>query len=146
MMDEMPRLTYDQVPYPALSFSQSHPDSLAIMATLLGMTTAPVERCRMLELGCAVGGNLVPMAYALPDSEFVGIDSSASQITEGDAMIAALELGNITLKHLDILDVDPSLGQFDYIIAHGVYSWVPEAVRDKILQICKQNLAPNGVC
>jgi methyltransferase-like protein/2-polyprenyl-3-methyl-5-hydroxy-6-metoxy-1,4-benzoquinol methylase len=145
MMDEMSQTAYDQVPYPSLSYSQSHPDRLATMATLLGMSPAAVDRCRVLELGCAVGGNLIPMAYGLPESDFVGIDSSAQQIAEGRAAVAALGLKNITFQHLDILDVDASLGQFDYIIAHGVYSWVPRAVQAKILDICKQNLAPNGV-
>jgi methyltransferase-like protein/SAM-dependent methyltransferase len=136
---------YDQAPYPSLSYSQSHPDRLATVATLLGMSPAAVERCRVLELGCAGGGNLIPMAYSLPGSDLVGVDYSARQIAEGQSAIAALGLTNIALKHLDILEVDADLGQFDYIIAHGVYSWVTPAVQDKILDICKQNLAPNGV-
>jgi methyltransferase-like protein/SAM-dependent methyltransferase len=137
--------TYDQIPYPSLSYTQSHPDRLATLATLLGMSPSPIERCRVLELGCASGGNVIPMAYGLPDSKFVGIDISARQIAEGQETVATLGLKNIALKHLDILDVDAGLGQFDYIIAHGVFSWVPRPVQDKILEICKQTLAPNGV-
>ena len=137
--------SYDQTPYPNLSYSQSHPDRLATVATLLGMSPVAVERCRVLELGCAGGGNLIPMAYGLPESQFVGIDVSARQIAEGQATVAALGLGNITLKHLDIMDIGADLGQFDYIIAHGIYSWVPPAVQDKALAICRQNLAANGV-
>jgi methyltransferase-like protein/SAM-dependent methyltransferase len=138
-------LGYDQVPYPSLSYSQSHPDRLATLATLLGLRPAPVQRCRVLELGCAVGGNLIPMAYGLPESEFLGIDASARQIAEAQETVAALGLQNITFRHLDILDVDAGLGRFDYIIAHGVFSWVPPAVQEKILEICKQHLAPRGV-
>lgn len=141
----MVAISYDEVPYPDLSHSYTHPDCLATMATLLGMEPAPVEQCRVLELGCANGGNLIPMAYGLPQSEFVGIDSSASQITNGRAAIAALGLQNIALEDADILMVDGDLGKFDYIIAHGVYSWVPPNVQDKILAICRQNLASNGV-
>ncbi len=136
---------YDKVPYPSYSFVQSHPDHLATLATLLGMDPPPVDRSRVLELGCASGGNLIPMAYGLPGSEFVGIDLSARQVAEGQAMIAELGLTNVSLRQLDILDVGPSLGQFDYIIAHGVYSWVPPEVRDKLLAICRQQLAPTGV-
>jgi methyltransferase-like protein/SAM-dependent methyltransferase len=137
--------SYDQVPYPSLSYTQSHPDRLATLATLLGMHPPPVERCRVLELGCASGGNLIPMAYGLPESEFVGIDYAARQVAEGQAAVAALGLENIALKHLDIMEVDAGLGQFDYIIAHGIYSWVTDGVRDKILAVCRENLAPNGV-
>ncbi len=145
MTVKIPQNIYDEVPYPSVSHSWSHPDRLATLATLLGMSPVPVKHCRLLELGCAGGGNLIPMAYALPESEFVGIDSSTHQIAEGETMLAALGLQNITLKHTDILEVTAKLGQFDYIIAHGIYSWVPPAVQDKILDICRQHLSPNGV-
>jgi methyltransferase-like protein/SAM-dependent methyltransferase len=136
---------YDQVPYPSHSFTASHPDRLATLATLLGMLPPAVEHCRVLELGCASGGNIIPMAQDLPGSEFVGIDLSGREIADGQAMVDSLGLTNASLKAMDILDVDAGFGQFDYIITHGIYSWVPPAVQDKILEICKQNLAPNGV-
>ncbi len=136
---------YDQIPYTSNPFAQTHPDRLATIATLLGMYPAPVENCRVLELGCAGGGNLVPMACSLPQSRFVGIDLSARQIADGQAMAQAAGVQNVTLSHMDIMEVEADFGQFDYIIAHGVYSWVPPQVQDKLLAICRQNLAPNGV-
>lgn len=136
---------YDAIPYPSYPFPETHPDRLATVATLLGMQPAPVERCRVLELGCAAGGNLIPMAYTLPDSQFVGVDLSARQIAAGQPLISALGLKNISLQQLDLLEVGPEFGLFDYIIAHGVYSWVPPDVQTKLLQICRENLAPNGV-
>lgn len=137
--------SYERVPYPSLSYSQSHPDRLATLATLLGMEPPPVDRCRVLALGCASGGNVIPMAARLLESEFLGIDLAERQIAQGQEVVEALELTNISLKRMDILDVTPELGQFDYVIAHGVYSWVPEPVRDKLFEICRQNLSPNGV-
>lgn len=139
------RCAYDEVPYESHPFAESHPDRLAAMALLFGMQPRPIERCRVLELGCAAGGNLIPMAAQLPDSEFVGVDLSGGQVSDGQALIAALGLKNITLLHKSIMDVDRSLGEFDYIICHGVYSWVPEAVQDRIMAICGQQLAPQGV-
>jgi methyltransferase-like protein/2-polyprenyl-3-methyl-5-hydroxy-6-metoxy-1,4-benzoquinol methylase len=136
---------YDELPYPSLSYAQSHPDRLATVATLMGLGPAPIEHCRVLELGCAGGGNVIPMAYGLPSSEFVGVDNSARQIGEGQAMVDALGLGNVLLRCEDILDLGADLGLFDYIIAHGVFSWVPRTVQDKLLQICRTNLAPRGV-
>ena len=138
-------VSYDQVPYPSHSFGVSHPDHLATLAALLGMSPEPVEHCKVLELGCASGGNLIPMAVNLPESQFLGIDYSSYQISDGQMVVAALDLENIQFRHMDIMDVTADLGQFHYIIVHGIYSWVPDPVRDKILQICKQNLAPNGV-
>ncbi len=137
--------TYDQIPYPSFSFAQSHPDRLATLAIMLGMTPAPVNACRVLELGCAGGGNLMPMAYTLPGSEFVGIDYSPRQIKIAQDGAEKLGLKNATFRTMDIMNITAELGQFDYIIAHGVYSWVPFEVRDRLLQVCKQNLAPRGV-
>jgi methyltransferase-like protein/2-polyprenyl-3-methyl-5-hydroxy-6-metoxy-1,4-benzoquinol methylase len=137
--------SYDEVPYPELCYTQTHPDRLATLGTLLGLSPAPVSRCRVLELGCAGGGNLIPMAYGLPGSQFTGVDFSATQIDAGNKLIADLRLHNIDLKQRDILDLEPDFGEFDYIIAHGVYSWVPQPVRDRLMAICKSSLAPQGI-
>jgi methyltransferase-like protein/protein-L-isoaspartate O-methyltransferase len=124
---------------------QTHPDRLATLANLFGLKPAPVERCRVLELGCGDGGNLIPMAFGLPLSTFVGIDLAERPVAKGRALAEALNLENIAIQQGNILDVSPDLGEFDYIIAHGIYSWVPPAVQDKILAVCKTNLAPNGI-
>ena len=137
---------YDEVYYPGHVYGLTHPNHLATIATVYGMRPAPVERCRVLELGCGVGGNLLPMAFQYPKSEFIGIDLSCVTIERGQRNIAALGLNNIKLLHCDIMDVDAAFGQFDYIIAHGVYSWVPPNVRAKMMTIFKQNLAPQGLC
>jgi SAM-dependent methyltransferase len=141
-----PPTLYDDVYYPGHVYEHTHPNRLATLATLYGMTPAPIERCRVLELGCGVGGNLVPMAFQYPHSEFVGIDLSGLTIARGIRNVEALGLTNIELLHRDIMDVDAGFGRFDYIMAHGVYSWVPPPVRAKMMEIFKQNLSPNGVC
>lgn len=137
--------SYDQVPYPSTPKSQTHPNRLAVLAKLFGMNPAPVHACRVLELGCADGSNLIPMAYQWPESEFVGLDLAIEPIVTGQAKIAALGLQNISLRQQNIMEVTADWGQFDYIIVYGIYSWVPEEVQDKILEICQQNLAPQGV-
>lgn len=136
---------YDTVPYPDLCFAQTHPDRLATIAALLGLNPAAPDNCRVLELGCAGGGNLIPMALAMPNSQFVGVDYAARQIDSGRDTIAQLGLSNIRLEQADIRDLDPDFGQFDYIIAHGLYSWVPADVRQALWHICRQNLAANGI-
>jgi hypothetical protein len=136
---------YDVVPYPRYSFVQTHPDRLRTVATLFGLESAPVESCRVLEMGCYSGHNLIAMALALPESSFVGVDLAGSAIEEGKRCIAELGLRNIRLVHLDICDITPDFGEFDYIIAHGVYSWVPEKVRQALLRVFRSNLATSGV-
>jgi methyltransferase-like protein/SAM-dependent methyltransferase len=137
--------SYDEVPYPSFPLAQTHPDRLATLATLFGMSVPPVERCRVLELGCADGGNLIAMAEGLPEGRFLGIDFSGRQIATGRANLEAVGLTNVELRHASILDLGDDLGSFDYIICHGVYSWVPRPVQDKILAICRRHLDPCGV-
>jgi methyltransferase-like protein/SAM-dependent methyltransferase len=137
--------TYDEIPYPSNPFRQTRPERLAAVAKLFGLEAPPAERCRVLEIGCSMGGNLVAMAQDYPDAQFVGIDASSRQIADGWKTIDALGLKNIQLKHLDILDVGADLGEFDYIVTHGVYSWVPARVQTKMLEICQRHLASNGV-
>jgi methyltransferase-like protein/SAM-dependent methyltransferase len=145
MSTQPPANPYDEVPYPSFAYPQTHPDRLATLATWFGMQPAPVDHCRVLELGCGSGGNLLPMAEALPGSMFAGIDLSARHIKAAEAAAAELGISNIHFGQINILDVPASFGPFDYIIAHGVYSWVPPAVQDKLLAICRSGLAPQGV-
>jgi methyltransferase-like protein len=137
--------SYDAVPYSVGAFAQTRPDRLATIATLFGMDPAPPARCRVLELGCAAGGNIIPMALADPDAEFVGIDLSARQIADARATAAGLNVRNLDLRAMSILDVGEELGTFDYVLCHGVYSWVPPEVQDKILRVCSGQLSPQGV-
>ncbi|MBP8002569.1 MAG: class I SAM-dependent methyltransferase [Chloroflexi bacterium] len=137
--------SYDVTPYPFLSYSETHPDLHAAIATVLGLNPPPVSGCRVLDIGGASGGNLIPMALALPESQFVVVDYSARQIEAGQEVATNLGLTNIAFRHLDIMAMDETLGQFDYIIAHGIYSWVPEPVRDRLLAVIKQLLTPHGV-
>lgn len=141
----LPQDPYDAFTYPAFPFPNTHPDRLAVMATLHGLTSAPVERCRVLEIACNEGANLIPMAYAMPQSQFIGFDLAQAPVARAQERIAALGLTNIRIFAGDLLDVGSELGQFDYIIAHGLYSWVPEPVRDRLLSLCSELLQPQGV-
>lgn len=137
--------SYDEIRYPGAPLELTHPSRLAALATLFGMEPAPVERCRVLELGCGDGSNLLPMAADLPEARFVGFDLARTAIDAGNRVASELGLTNLRLEHASILDFDPALGPFDYIIAHGVYSWVAPDVQDQLLAIAGGNLAPHGV-
>lgn len=136
---------YDSVPYKTRPQPQTHPDRLAALAILFGMQPCAIRNSRVLELGCGDGSNLIPMALGLSQSEFIGVDLAEAAIARGQAIIDSLGLKNITLLHKDMMDVSNEMGQFDYIIAHGVFSWTPPAVQEKLLSICQNNLASHGV-
>jgi len=136
---------YNTVPYATLPQQQTHPARMGAIATLMGMQPEPVTQCRMLEIGCGNGANLIPMAAALPESQFVGVDLAEDAIVAAHQNVAALGLENIRFVAGDLRDIDESYGEFDYIAAHGVYSWVPDAIRDALLAVCRSRLSPSGV-
>src|SRR5262249_19753350 len=120
MPDAVPN-AYDTVLYPGYAMAQAHPDRLAALATLFGMRPADVSRCRVLELGCGDGLHLIAVALGLPEAECVGIDLATAGLRKGQAIIRELGLTNVTLRHMDLREVGQELGQFDFIIAHGIY-------------------------
>jgi methyltransferase-like protein/SAM-dependent methyltransferase len=145
MSEEKSTTSYDEIPYPSDPFRQTHPAVVATVATLFGLQPPPVERCKVLEIGCAAGGNLLPMAMELPDAQFVGIDLSPRQIAGAKETASVLGLQNIQFESRNVMDIGADFGQFDYIVSHGVFSWVPTEVADKILDVCCRNLTANGV-
>ncbi|MBE7537661.1 MAG: methyltransferase regulatory domain-containing protein [Opitutaceae bacterium] len=137
--------SYDQIAYTSSSFPQSHPVKLATIARLFGLTPTNPARCNVLELGAADGANLIPLAQVYPESNFVGIDLSSRQVAEGRKLIDGAGLTNVTLEHRDIMEFDRKGMRFDYIIVHGVLSWVPPAVQERILSLCREALTPDGI-
>lgn len=141
-----PSDAYQDIPYESRSCPQSHPANLAVIATLFGMRPQTLEAARVLEIGCAGGGNLLPMAAAFPACRFVGVDLSPSQIAEAKAAASALRLTNIEFHAMSFEAMEAkTFGAFDYLIAHGVYSWVAAPVREQLLAVCSKLLSPQGV-
>ncbi len=142
----MPEPTpYDEVTYPGWPFPQAQPERLATLARLFGMEPADPASCRVLELGCGDGGNALAVACAWPGARVVGIDLAPSAIARGRALAAESGITNVDLRVGDIARLPADLGEFDYVVAHGVYSWVPEPVRAALLDACRRFLAPQGV-
>jgi methyltransferase-like protein len=136
---------YDAIPYPGYAFAQTHPDRLATLGSLFGLRAAPPATCRLLEIGCGDGGNLLPMALALPQASFTGIDSSADAIARAVAVATELGLDNVRFELVAIEDFAAPAASFDYAIAHGVYSWVPDPVRDGLLALSAHVLSEQGI-
>ena len=141
----MPATEYDQLAYKTGAFPKAHPNRLAVVARLAGLPTAALETARILELGCGDGTHLAWVAATLPNAQCVGVDLSSAAIDTGLAAAARAGLTNLSLRALDVMAIDAAFGQFDFIISHGLFSWVPDAVRAQILRICQTNLAPDGV-
>jgi SAM-dependent methyltransferase len=136
---------YDALPYRGRAVWGAHPERLALSALLSGIEPAHPARCRYLELACGPGGNVIPLAYHLDGSRFVGVDRGQAHYEMASEQRDRLGLDNLELVCADLMDLDPEIGEFDYVVAHGVFSWVPKAARLRILEICARHLAPHGV-
>ena len=144
-MSDSTKPLQDSILYPGGAWEHSHPDRITANAKMHGIDTTPVEQCRVLELGCGAGTNLIPMAYSLPGADFLGIELAVRPVEHGRRLAASLGLANVELLQCDIQDAPTDLGEFDAIIAHGVYSWVPALVREALMETVARHLAPAGI-
>lgn len=135
---------HELLPYASMPYATTQPARLAAIAALHGVDAPAIESARVLELGCAGGGNIIPLAARFPRANFLGIDLAQRHIADGAARIAALGLSNIELVQADINDA-PLRGPFDYILCHGVFSWVPPAAQDGIFRVCQTHLSDTGL-
>jgi SAM-dependent methyltransferase len=137
---------YDEVPYRSFPIAWTAPERLALASLLHGGPRQPLDHYSVLELGCGDGTNLIPMAYYRPQATFVGIDGARSRIAIADEKRSSLGLTNIDFLATDIDSAGRSLsGHFDFIIAHGVFSWVSLDTRDALLDLCREHLRPGGL-
>jgi SAM-dependent methyltransferase len=131
--------------YPARAYGPARPDRLATVARLHGLDSAPPSEARILELGCGAGVNLLSIASALPGAQCVGIDFDPQEIDRGRELADAAGLAGVELICADLREVPDRVGEADYILVHGVWSWVPDEVRIAIALFCAGRLAPGGV-
>ena len=138
------RTAYDEVPYPGHSHAETHPNRSAAIARLFGVAAPSVATSRILEIACGDGSNLLPIACSLPKAHCTGFDLAASAIKRAHDRAASLQLRNVDLFAGDLASIG-SIGHFDYIVAHGLYSWAPRPLRDALLRLINGSLSPNGV-
>lgn len=137
---------YDEVPYRSHSIEWTAPERLALASLLHSGPRTSLCDYRVLELGCGDGANLLPLAYYRNQATFIGVDGASSQIQKANASKSSLGLSNIEFIHADFLTANEQLtGQFDYIIAHGIFSWVANDVRDALLKLFAQRLRQGGL-
>ena len=136
---------YDRVAFASKPSRDKHPDRIAVIAALRGFAACPVDSARVLELGCGSGATLLPLAMEFPDSEFVGIDVAARQLEVGAKHIAAVGVKNIALQKADLKSYEIETAGFDYIICHGVFSWVEPTLQERLLELVASGLRPQGI-
>ena len=143
---EQPQTAYDRVKYPSALYRTTHPEHLAALARLHGLAAADPRHARTLEIAGGDGLNVLAMGAALPDARFVSIDLATVPVARGRALAAAAGMTNVRIEAADIIEAAESFaGEFDYVVAHGLYAWVPPAVQEATLRLIDRVLAPEGV-
>ncbi len=144
LTDSQAEYRYDSVPYPSRPQGVVHPEPLAIISTLFGGIPQDIENARVLELGCADGSNSIAIANYLPYTTVHGIDISAEAIRRGCHVIDELSLTNVTLEVADLRTYEVE-DAYDYVLCHGLWSWVEEETQSAILRLMRRALKPEGV-
>ena len=145
MTKEQAKEIYDDLGYLSQPFPYASAPFLESYARLLGLVPAPASTARILEIGSSYGGNLISQALFYPKATFTGIEIAPTQVSVGKTYIDQLGIRNLNLLEADVNESHHHLGTYDYIIAHGFYSWVDEETKDNFLRLCKEHLAENGI-
>lgn len=145
MTTEQAKEIYAHLGYLSQPFPYASAPFLESYARLLGLSPAPASTARILEIGSSYGGNLISQALFYPKATFTGIEIAPTQVSVGKTYIDQLGITNLNLLEGDVNESHEHLGTYDYIIAHGFYSWVDEETKDNFLRLCKEHLAENGI-
>ena len=143
--NDVQQTIYSELGYKSMPFPYTTPATLEAYAALVGVSAPNPKTVRVLELGATYGGNIISQALFNPDATFVGIELSQEQVEKGNEVIANAGLINVSLIQSDIASIGSEIGTFDYIIAHGVYSWVDDGVKDALLRLIDEHLAEDGI-
>ena len=143
--NDVQQTIYSELGYKSMPFPYTTPATLEAYAALVGVSAPNPKTARVLELGATYGGNIISQALFNPDATFVGIELSQEQVEKGNEVIANAGLTNVSLIQSDIASIGSEIGTFDYIIAHGVYSWVDDGVKDALLRLIDEHLAEDGL-
>lgn len=97
------------------------------------------------ELGCGQGATTALLAASHPHGRFVGIDLMPEHIANARRLAEDAGIANVTFHAADFAEPPPDLPHFDYIVAHGVYSWVAPAMQQALLRFIDRRLKPGGL-
>ena len=137
---------YDELPYRSLPIEWSAPERLALASLLHGGPRPSLDSYRVLELGCGNGANLLPLAYYRRHAEFVGVDGSPERYRDRGSPSRRARAGQSRVRPIELPACQREIaGLFDFIIAHGIFSWVPEQTRDALFALCANRLRPGGL-
>ncbi|CAN5769364.1 methyltransferase regulatory domain-containing protein [soil metagenome] len=136
----------DDVPYVRHFVAELSPARIRLAAALNGIAPPPADDFDYCELGCAQADTLCALAAAHPRARFLGIDLSALHIAAAKRLARDGALENIGFLERDFANLDEEdIGEFDFIVAHGVLSWVSAEKRHRLIELARRKLKPGGL-
>jgi SAM-dependent methyltransferase len=135
------------VEYTGEFFPHLAPARLAYIAAINGYRAPPLAgRFSWCELGCGQGLSSLLLAATHPEGEFHACDFNAAHIERAEALRREGGVDNLRFWARSFAAMlDEPLPAFDFIVLHGVYSWVPESARGEIREFIRQRLRPGGL-
>jgi SAM-dependent methyltransferase len=124
------------------------PTNLAWVSARRGHTPPAADApFSYLELGCGTGLSLNVFAAAHPSASFFGADFNPSHIAHGRRTAEQGGIGNVRFLEKSFAELagDSELPEFDYIVLHGVWSWVSAENRQLITTFLRERLKPGGL-
>jgi len=104
-VNDLPSTPYDNVPYVSTARTSTSPLRMEAIGRLLGLRAAGANAAQVLEVGCGDGGNVIPMALALPGSTFLGIDLAPTAIAKARAAAKAADVTNARFEVADLAEL-----------------------------------------
>ena len=98
------------------------------------------------ELACGRGVTAAVLAATHPEGVFHAVDLMSEHIAYGRRLVERAGVANLTLHEMNFAGVASlELPRFQYIVAHGVYSWIDLQAREDLRQFIDRHLAPDGL-
>ncbi len=138
------------VAYTSNVFREMTPCWLALTALLLGQRPPDLARpFRYADLGCGNGMTAVFVAATCPQAEVWGFDFNPAHIETARHWAAEAGLTNITFVETSFAEMAAlganDLPAFDFIVSHGVLSWISPANQRLVIEVIGQRLCPGGL-
>jgi SAM-dependent methyltransferase len=136
--------------YTRNTYPEVYPARLAI-ATLAGGQLPPdIDRpFRYADLGCGLGLTTTMIAATHPWAEVWGFDFNPAHIDAARRLADAAELTNLYFEEISFQDLarrgPADLPMFDFMVSHGVISWIAPEVRAALMAVIGQRLKPGGL-
>jgi|GEM_PF-1469132 len=146
-VDELADSNYLELPYTNKFYTTLSPATLDFAAHLR-QRQMPQHggKFNYLEFGCGNGYNTNLLAACYPSAQFIANDFVPSHIQTARRLAERAGLGNVRFLEKSFKDLlGEQLPEFDYIVMHGIYTWVGEENRQIIRDIVAKHLKPGGL-